>query len=240
MTLTVRHQFHSGKADGIDSTLVKPSDWNNTHIISSDQQGIVLGRPAGAGGGDIEELPFSSVTFGVVPPGSVVGWPAAAAPTGWFLCDGSNVSRSANPTLFANIGTTFGAGDGSTTFGLPDLRGRVMTMLDGGTNRNPSFNALGVAGGAPTSSSPVFGFVDVSGTLTGNAAGTSNAENQGFVAAAASGAGAAQFSHNHNINIPASVGGGLSGTIRNDGNNGTGSFNIVQPTIAMNFIIKGG
>jgi microcystin-dependent protein len=46
------------------------------------------------------------------------------APVGWAFCDGQDVSRSAFPNLFAVIGTTYGPGDGATTFGLPDLRSR--------------------------------------------------------------------------------------------------------------------
>ena len=49
---------------------------------------------------------------------------AASAPTGWLLCDGSAVSRSTYSALFAAIGTTFGAGDGSTTFNTPNMQSR--------------------------------------------------------------------------------------------------------------------
>lgn len=61
-------------------------------------------------------------------------WPGTAAsiPSGYSLCDGGAVSRTANPKLFAAIGTTYGAGDGSTTFNKPDLRGVVPRGLDGG------------------------------------------------------------------------------------------------------------
>jgi microcystin-dependent protein len=54
--------------------------------------------------------------------GDLKMWPSSTAPTGWLNCDGSAVSRTANKALFAVIGTTFGAGDGSTTFNLPDFR----------------------------------------------------------------------------------------------------------------------
>jgi microcystin-dependent protein len=59
-----------------------------------------------------------------IPAGSMWLYGAAAAPTGWLLCDGAAVSRATYAALFAVVGTTFGAGDGSTTFNLPDLRGR--------------------------------------------------------------------------------------------------------------------
>ncbi len=51
---------------------------------------------------------------------------ATSAPTGWLLCDGTAVSRSTYAALFSAISTTFGAGDGSTTFNVPDLRGKTV------------------------------------------------------------------------------------------------------------------
>ena len=54
---------------------------------------------------------------------------ATAAPTGWLYCDGSAVSRATYATLFSVIGTHYGAGDGVTTFNLPDCRGRVLVAL---------------------------------------------------------------------------------------------------------------
>lgn len=62
---------------------------------------------------------------GGTPPGTVTAFAGSTAPEGWLLCDGSAVSRTAYAALFAVIGTTYGAGNGSTTFTLPDLRGRV-------------------------------------------------------------------------------------------------------------------
>ena len=59
-------------------------------------------------------------------PGEVIAYAATTAPTGWLVCDGSAVSRTAYPSLFAAIGTLWGAGNGSTTFNLPDFRGRFL------------------------------------------------------------------------------------------------------------------
>jgi microcystin-dependent protein len=67
------------------------------------------------------------------------------APLGWLFCDGSPVSRANFPELFAQIGTTYGAGDASgTTFNLPDFRGRVAVGLDAAQTE---FNALAKTGG---------------------------------------------------------------------------------------------
>lgn len=58
-------------------------------------------------------------------PTGVVDWfPGSSAPAGWLFCDGSAISRTMYGALFGVIGTTFGVGDGSTTFNLPDLRQR--------------------------------------------------------------------------------------------------------------------
>lgn len=61
-----------------------------------------------------------------VKPGFVMSFAGASVPTGWLLCDGSAVSRTTYAKLFAAIGTTYGVGDGSTTFNLPDLSQRVL------------------------------------------------------------------------------------------------------------------
>lgn len=60
----------------------------------------------------------------VMPSGAMLQWPTATAPTGFLLCTGAAVSRTIYAALFAVIGTTFGAGDGSTTFNLPDFDNR--------------------------------------------------------------------------------------------------------------------
>lgn len=66
-----------------------------------------------------------------VPVGTIVWSAATTAPNGYLLCNGATVGRTTYSALFAAIGTTYGAGDGSTTFALPNLIGRVMW---GGTN----------------------------------------------------------------------------------------------------------
>jgi microcystin-dependent protein len=65
--------------------------------------------------------------------------------TGWYLCDGSTKNRTTDADLFAAIGTTFGVGNGSTTFNLPDCRGRAIVGV--GTGSGLTTRALGVAFG---------------------------------------------------------------------------------------------
>lgn len=93
-----------------------------------------------------------------VPSGSIAGYGGTSAPSGWLLCDGSAISRTTYASLFAAISTTYGVGDGSTTFNIPDMRGRVMIGQDdmGGSAANRVTTAgsgidgatLGATGGA--------------------------------------------------------------------------------------------
>jgi len=84
-------------------------------------------------------------------PGLVVGLASAFIPTGWLSCDGSAVSRITYAPLFAALGVTYGSGDGSTTFNLPDLRDRVpVGTSTGSLNGRPSIQVLGAVGGEET------------------------------------------------------------------------------------------
>src|SRR5437899_2344559 len=104
--------------------------------------------------------PVSRVEIPTVPTGLVLPFAGSAAPTGWALCDGSAISRTTFSRAFAALGTTYGVGDGSTTFNLPDLRGRAVFGKDdmGGSAANRITNGgsgitgttLGAAGGTET------------------------------------------------------------------------------------------
>lgn len=82
-----------------------------------------------------------------VPAGTISAFAGMAAPAGWSLCDGGTLSRTAAAALFAVIGSTYGGGDGSTTFTKPDLKGRVPVGLDAAQTE---FDTLGEVGGAKT------------------------------------------------------------------------------------------
>ena len=68
----------------------------------------------------------------LVPPGAIMAFARSTPPEGWLECNGQAVSRTTYAALFAAIGTTFGAGDGSTTFNVPDLRGEFIRGWDHG------------------------------------------------------------------------------------------------------------
>jgi microcystin-dependent protein len=79
------------------------------------------------------------------PVGVINMFAGSTAPLGWLICDGSAVSRSTYSDLFSVIGTTYGEGDGSTTFNLPDLRGRIGVGKD---SNDTDFDTLGETGGS--------------------------------------------------------------------------------------------
>lgn len=102
----------------------------------------------------------ASLSASLTPIGAVIPYAGLSAPARWLFCYGQNVSRTTYAALFAAISTTYGAGDGSTTFTLPDLRGRVVAGQDdmGGTSANRlsgqsggvNGDTLGAVGGAET------------------------------------------------------------------------------------------
>ena len=165
-----------------------------------------------------QELASAAVDLSnLLPAGIVSPFAGSSAPTGYLLCDGSAINRTDYAKLFAVISTTYGVGNGSTTFNLPDLRGRVIAALDnmGGTDagRLDLANTLGTTAGTQTH------------TLT-------TAEIP---------------SHNHFLfNTKSSTGGaGVSNGTGTDiqgqvsaSTGGGGAHNIMQPTILMNYIIK--
>ena len=95
-----------------------------------------------------------------------------AIPDGFLLCDGSAVSRTTYDNLFGAIGTTYGSGDGSTTFNLPNLKGKVAVGQDTGQTE---FDVLGETGGVKTHTltesempSHTHGFTNLRGLGTGS------------------------------------------------------------------------
>lgn len=93
-----------------------------------------------------------STIASLMPTGTVVSFAGAVGggvmpPPGWLLCDGSQQSRTAYAPLFAAIGTAWGSGDGTTTFNVPDLRGRFLRGVDQGTGNDPGPRTTILPGG---------------------------------------------------------------------------------------------
>ena len=103
----------------------------------------------------------------LVPVGTILDFAGETAPSGYLVCDGSEKSRTTYAALFAAIGTKWGAGDGSTTFNIPDFRGRVSIGSGTGTASDATAHILGSTSGTEKH------------TLTGAESGTS-AHGHGF------------------------------------------------------------
>jgi microcystin-dependent protein len=165
------------------------------------------------------------------PTGSVQSYAGSSAPTGWLLCFGQNVSRTTYADLFAVVSTTYGAGDGSTTFGLPDLRGRVPAGLDnmGGSDagRLDWANTLGTSGGTQTH------------TLTSAESGLpAHSHTTKTISNLANNNG---MWHNNADTVAGgdgSTGGGLITVAQNAAANASSAHNNMQPTLLLNYIIK--
>ena len=97
----------------------------------------------------------------LVPPGAITLYAGSSAPSGYLNCDGSAVSRTTYAALFAAIGTRYGSGDGSTTFNVPSVSGRVPVGITSGTPVVPttvSTNAHNhTHGGVVTGASSTYG-----------------------------------------------------------------------------------
>ncbi len=83
---------------------------------------------------------LSDILNNLIPVGTQVAYGGSTPPTSWLICDGSVVSRTTYAKLFAVIGTSYGAGDGSTTFNLPNKKGRVSAGYDSSTS---AYNSIG-------------------------------------------------------------------------------------------------
>jgi hypothetical protein len=88
----------------------------------------------------------------LVPAGSITIWPGASAPAGWIFADGTIISRTTYAALFAICGTTYGAGNGSTTFTLPDFSDKTAVGVGSNIARGAKAGAL-PSGGAITTGS---------------------------------------------------------------------------------------
>lgn len=213
---------------------------------------VAIFDPTAAGSGQSGAL----ITYGngavLSPVGQVAMYAGSTAPAGWALCYGQAISRSSYPELYNTIGTTYGSGDGSTTYNLPDLRGRVIAGKDdmGGSAASRMTAAggidgtvLGAAGGSQThtltaaelaahthTGTTASGGVDHTHNFTQYDSQWSNSGSGGFatspkvtVTRTDTTTGASAYLHTHTFTTASSGSGG--------------AHTIMQPTLVMNAII---
>lgn len=191
-----------------------------------------LTRFFGAAG---EVLSISGVTGlkqATVPVGALFMWGAATAPDFYLLCDGAAVSRTTYAALFATIGTTYGVGDGSTTFNLPNLKGRVPVGLDAA---QAEFDTLAETGGAKTLPAHTHSISSDGSHQHGPSGGTNFALDIVTSAIYASGGIGALSSWAASM-LTASAGAHTHGGAT--GSTGTGSHGVLQPYLVLNYIVR--
>lgn len=123
------------------------------------------------------------------PTGTILTFGGSVAPDGWLLCNGTNVSRTTYARLFAVLSTTYGAGDGSTTFTLPDMRGvyprgagtNGTANYGGVTGHTPAGGVLGSKGGQKTAKNGLSNASSSLSALTMNASSVSGSATSGGV-----------------------------------------------------------
>jgi len=220
VNFAVKDTLQAGDPQKIVSGAEIDTEFNNISSSSTTKIDKVTSATTGnlaqfTATGTIEDSGGNIASLGT-PTGAVIPFAGSSAPSGWFFCNGQELNRSTNSALFNAIGTTFGEGDGSTTFAVPDLRDRF---------------ALGAnsIGGSDA------GRVDNFSTSPGDSGGSD--EHQLTEAE--------MPSHNHSgLTNPTDAAGNKARASYESGDKNTGTtggdqaHNNMPPFLAMNYIIK--
>jgi microcystin-dependent protein len=236
--------------DNDGNALVVGALFYHTGVTMKQWSGTVWIPTGGTGGllaaNNLSDLPDAETargnlglgSGGLAPTGSMVAFAGSAAPSGWLLCDGQAISRTAFAALFAALGTTYGVGDGSTTFNLPDLRGRTIAGKDnmGGAAANRLTNAgsgitgttLGAVGGGENHTLTIAHLPAHGHPVRTSASRLDGAATGGFLLSSNSLTTQAAFTGTPSDTIGQQIGGTGSGAAHPN----------VQPTVVLNYIIK--
>jgi microcystin-dependent protein len=183
----------------------------------------------------------TTITNALSPVGSIVTYAMATPPSGWLLCDGSIYSASAYPTLSSGLGSTYG-GNGTTTFGVPNLKGRVVVGID---LAQTEFDTRGETGGvkevtltASQSGIPAHSH-GASSNTTGDHTHTTGVYGGSFTSGPAAASSFTPFGLYENR--ATSTAGNHAHTITVNNNtaaNAASAHTNLQPYMALNYIIR--
>ena len=196
-------------------------------------------------------------SFLLVPTGTIVQFAGSSSPGGWLFCDGSAVSRTTYSTLFGVVNTTYGAGNGTTTFNVPNFKGKIPVCYD---NTQTEFDVLGETGGEKKHTLTVAelpahshtGTTDADGSHTHTINDPGHAHTQTTVnddfnnsgtnppGFSADSAGSRTWSNINSATTGITINANGSHTHTFTTNNtGSGTaFNVLQPYIVVQYIIK--
>lgn len=214
--------------------------WTNVKVTTLTPLGNIAmnsnkltGLTPGTSSGD--SVSYEQISGFLPPTGAIIAYGSASAPTGWLTCDGSAVSRTTYSGLFSVISTTFGVGDGSSTFNLPDLSRRVL-MGKGGSASSTISNTVGSTGGEETHTLLTAEMPSHTHTITDT--GHSHESTA---------TGIATFGQGSSRSV-GTFGGATTALTDKTSNNATGislantgsgtAHNVIQPSIVVNYIIK--
>lgn len=213
---------------------LNPGDWSEVDIRRREDTDYDVGVAA-------QTVALTRIVdnISVLPVGMVSPYAGTAAPSGWLICDGTAVSRDTYANLFTVIGTTYGSGNGTSTFNVPDLRQRFPLGKaasgtgatlggTGGTISHTHAHSHGASVSITDAADHDHSFSGTSGTpASGNAAATGSGNNAGG-------------GHTHSAgSFAVSSGGahGHSGSASTDEASGTSA---TPPFLALNYIIRTG
>lgn len=199
-----------------------PSGGSTGQVLTRTSSGYAWQTPSGGGG---ESTPTGTVSM----------FAGSTAPSGWLLCQGQAVSRTTYSALFAVIGTTYGSGNGSTTFNIPNLQGRFPLGSSGS-------HALGTTGGAESvtlTANDIPAHTHNSKTITGQVGQVLVPSDQSYTSSSL------YFVTKDNVAYPSSESGtarrrviALNATHEHDSVGGGGAHDNMPPFQTVNYIIK--